>query len=172
MTYFKKRLLHKQRREKYLTSSYEKLMNNWLKSNENKTNGIKKSKELKLREYFERQFVEIKKAREEKQARKPKAENGESQAEIDSQLEAEQEAENKRMRSLAVIPPILLDNRMIKYKFFNKNGLVLDPVSQHKELQVSEMLLDLAGPELPDSNSPSNPPNLQLIPLPSFHPST
>ena len=140
VTYFKKRLLHKQRREKYLTSSYEKLMNNWLKGSEKQTNGIKKSKELKLREYFERQFAEIKKAREEKQSRKPKAENGESQAEIDSQLEAEQEAENKRMRSLAVIPPILLDNKLIKYKFFNKNGLVLDPVSEHKELQVSGKL--------------------------------
>lgn len=138
VTYFKKRLLYKQKREKYLTSSYEKLMNNWLKSSENKTNGgIKKSKDLKLREYFERQFAEIKKAREEKQSRKPKGENGESQAEIDSQLEAEQEAENKRMRSLAVIPPILLDNKLIKYKFFNKNGLVIDPVSKHKELQVS-----------------------------------
>lgn len=112
-------------------------MSNWLKNVEIKTtNGIKKSKDLKLRDYFEKQFPDLKRAREEKQNKaKAKAdENGE----IDSQqLDAEQEAEMKRMRSLAVIPPILLDDKLRKHKFVNNNGLILDPVNEHKELQVS-----------------------------------
>lgn len=143
--YFKKRLFYKQKREKYLTSTYEKLMSNWMKNIENKSNSITKlRKDLRTREYFEKQFAELKRAREEKQSKKQqqsKSTDNNENPEFDinqqqQQLEAELEAENKRMRSLAVIPPILLDDKLRKYKFFNKNGLVRDPVTEHEELKV------------------------------------
>ena len=37
------------------------------------------------------------------------------------------------MRSLAVVPPVLLDKRERRLCFDNRNGLVEDPMSEYRE---------------------------------------
>lgn len=44
--------------------------------------------------------------------------------------------EDKKMRSYAVIPPLLLDARQRLYSFVNNNGRIPDFVSEYKERQV------------------------------------
>ena len=43
--------------------------------------------------------------------------------------------EDKKMRSYAVIPPMLLDARQRKLRFHNNNGFIEDPKNEHKERQ-------------------------------------
>merc|ERR1711997_281111 len=45
----------------------------------------------------------------------------------------EQEMEDKKMHSLAVIPPLLLPPEERKRKFTNNNGLILDPLREYSE---------------------------------------
>ena len=37
------------------------------------------------------------------------------------------------MRSLAVVPPVLLDSRERRLRFENRNGLVEDPMADYRE---------------------------------------
>ena len=41
--------------------------------------------------------------------------------------------EDKKMRSYAVIPPMLLDARQRQMRYINNNGLIEDPVTELKE---------------------------------------
>ena len=41
--------------------------------------------------------------------------------------------EDKKMRSLAVVPPVMLDKRERRLCFDNRNGLVEDPMSEYRE---------------------------------------
>ena len=41
--------------------------------------------------------------------------------------------EDKKMRSLAVVPPVLLDSRERRLCFDNRNGLVEDPMAEYRE---------------------------------------
>ena len=43
--------------------------------------------------------------------------------------------EEKKMRAYAVIPPMMLDDRQRKLRFYNKNGLVDDPKADHQQRQ-------------------------------------
>lgn len=43
-----------------------------------------------------------------------------------------QEMEDKKMRSYAVIPPLILDTRQRKCVFYNENGVVLDMEADFK----------------------------------------
>ena len=43
--------------------------------------------------------------------------------------------EDKKMRSYAVVPPMMLDARQRKMRFLNNNGLIEDPMEQYKEGQ-------------------------------------
>ena len=47
-----------------------------------------------------------------------------------------QQEEERKMRSLAVIPPIMLDSKQRQLRFYNKNGLLDDPMSDYKERQM------------------------------------
>lgn len=43
-----------------------------------------------------------------------------------------QALEDKKMRSYAVIPPLMLDSEQKKYPFMNENGLLTDIVAEAK----------------------------------------
>jgi len=46
------------------------------------------------------------------------------------------------MRSLAVIPPLLLDCWQRRIRFINNNGLIEDPMSEFKERQMCNVWTD------------------------------
>lgn len=126
-------------RERYLTDTYDKLMLSWLKKLEKKeTNPPKKAKDIKLREYFEKQFPELRKQREDKERFSRVGQRIRSDAELEEIMDGlqEQELEDKKMRSYAVVPPILLDSRHKRYNYVNRNGVIEDPMSEYKDRQM------------------------------------
>ena len=44
-----------------------------------------------------------------------------------------EQEEDKKMRMLAVIPPMMLDARQRRIRFLNNNGLLEDPMAVYKE---------------------------------------
>ena len=58
-----------------------------------------------------------------------------SEAEVEDVIERiqEQEMEDKKMHSYAVIPPLLLPPDERRRKFTNNNGLILDPLREYEE---------------------------------------
>ena len=128
----------KSQREGYLTKTYDNLMKEWLKKLESKSNDNKsKAKDNKMREFFEKQFPELKKAREDKErlSRAGQRIGARSEADIEDIMDTLQEAEleDKKMRSYAVIPPIIHDCRQKKYLFVNTNGKIEDPLTEYKD---------------------------------------
>ena len=143
--FFKKRYQEKQVRQRYLTDTYDKLMLSWLKKLEKKeTNPAKKTKDSKMREYFEKQFPELRKQREDKERFSRVGQRIRSDAELEEIMDGlqEQELEDKKMRSYAVIPPILLDSRHKKHYYINRNGFIEDPMSEYKERQMLNIWTD------------------------------
>ncbi|KAG1701340.1 Nuclear receptor corepressor 2 [Nymphon striatum] len=129
---------HKERvaRDTYLTETYSKLYQQWIKKLEKKENSVnKRAKDQKVREYFEKQFPELKKQREDKERISRVGTRIRSDAEFEEIIDGlqEQEMEDKKMRSYAVVPPMLLDETIRKMCFENKNGLIEDPLTQLKD---------------------------------------
>lgn len=142
---FKKRSEEKRARESYLTETYDTLMKEWLKKLEKKdSNPTKKSKDNKMREFFEKQFPELRKQREDRERLSRAGQRIRSDADLEDILDGlqEQEMEDKKMRSYAVIPPIIHDSRHKKYLFVNKNGIVEDPLREHKERSLANVWTD------------------------------
>lgn len=142
---FKKRHRERALREEHLTDTYSKLMQEWLKKMEKKeNNAAKKAKDLKLREFFEKQFPELKKQREDKERISRVSQRIRSDAEWKEIIDGlqEQELEEKKMRSYAVIPPILLDSRQRRLWYVNKNGFVEDLSQEYKEKQLFNIWTD------------------------------
>lgn len=135
--HFKQRLRRKQQREKFLTENYDKLMQEWLSKLESKdTNPVKKNKDNKLREFFEKQFPELKKLREDKERLSRAGQRVRSDADLEDIMDGiqEQELEDKKIRAYAVIPPIMHDVNERNYRFRTNNCKIDDPVREHKEL--------------------------------------
>lgn len=136
LEYFKKRHAEKEQRESYLATTYSKLMQEWLKKVEKVEGSQKrKGKEGKNREFFEKVFPELRKQREDKERFNRVGARIKSEADLEEIMDGlqEQEMEDKKMRSYAVIPPILLDSRQRKLCYSNKNGHILDMESEYKE---------------------------------------
>ncbi|XP_053376289.1 nuclear receptor corepressor 1-like isoform X2 [Mercenaria mercenaria] len=140
--HFKKRHQARKIRERYLTQRYDQLMQAWVKKVEKWENNPKrKAKEAKLREYFEKIFPELKKARDDKErlsrggTRTGLPVYARSEAELEQIMDGihEQEEEDRKMRNLAVIPPMMFDARQRSLKFVNKNGLITDCMEEYKE---------------------------------------
>ncbi|KAK3589151.1 hypothetical protein CHS0354_017117 [Potamilus streckersoni] len=140
--FFKRRHQARKIRERYLTERYDQLMQVWIKKIEKaENNPKKKTKDARLREYFEKVFPEIKKSREEKErfsrvgSRSGMGVYARSEAEFEQIMDGlhEQEEEDKKMRSYAVIPPMMLDARQRKLRFINNNGFIEDPMEEYKE---------------------------------------
>ncbi|XP_077317960.1 nuclear receptor corepressor 2 isoform X6 [Lithobates pipiens] len=149
--YFKRRNHARKQWEQKLCQRYDQLMEAWEKKVERiENNPRRRAKESKVREYYEKQFPEIRKQRElqeRMQSRVGQRGSGLSLSAARSEHEvseiidglSEQENLEKQMRQLAVIPPMLFDAEQQRIKFINMNGLMDDPMKVYKERQVMNM---------------------------------
>ncbi|XP_040579178.1 uncharacterized protein Smr isoform X2 [Lepeophtheirus salmonis] len=136
--YFKKRNEERESRERHMTETYSKLTTQWLKKVEKLENSKKRrEKEQRARDLYEKIFPELRKQREDKERDHRLGTRGavRSEADIENVIERlqEQELENKKMHSYAVIPPLLLPQEERRRKFINNNGLILDPLKEYED---------------------------------------
>ncbi|XP_060049263.1 nuclear receptor corepressor 2 isoform X5 [Erinaceus europaeus] len=149
--YFKRRNHARKQWEQKFCQRYDQLMEAWEKKVERiENNPRRRAKESKVREYYEKQFPEIRKQRElqeRMQSRVGQRGSGLSMSAARSEHEvseiidglSEQENLEKQMRQLAVIPPMLYDAEQQRIKFINMNGLMDDPMKVYKDRQVMNM---------------------------------
>ncbi|XP_042297276.1 nuclear receptor corepressor 2 isoform X6 [Sceloporus undulatus] len=148
--YFKRRNHARKQWEQKFCQRYDQLMEAWEKKVERiENNPRRRAKESKVREYYEKQFPEIRKQRElqERMQRVGQRGSGLSMSAARSEHEvseiidglSEQENLEKQMRQLAVIPPMLYDAEQQRIKFINMNGLMDDPMKVYKDRQVMNM---------------------------------
>uniref|UniRef100_A0A670KEA2 Nuclear receptor corepressor 2 n=1 Tax=Podarcis muralis TaxID=64176 RepID=A0A670KEA2_PODMU len=145
--YFKRRNHARKQWEQKFCQRYDQLMEAWEKKVERiENNPRRRAKESKVREYYEKQFPEIRKQRElqeRMQSRVGQRGSGLSMSAARSEHEvseiidglSEQENLEKQMRQLAVIPPMLYDAEQQRIKFINMNGLMDDPMKVYKDRQ-------------------------------------
>uniref|UniRef100_UPI00398F1648 nuclear receptor corepressor 2-like n=1 Tax=Pristiophorus japonicus TaxID=55135 RepID=UPI00398F1648 len=142
--YFKRRNHARKQWEQKFCQRYDQLMEAWEKKIEQiESNPHRRAKESKVREYYERQFPEIRKQRELQERMQRVGQRGctlsatvaRSEHEISEIIDglSEQENTEKQMRQLAVIPPMLFDAEQQRIKFINMNGLMEDPMKVYKE---------------------------------------
>ncbi|KAM4810370.1 nuclear receptor corepressor 2 isoform 3-T3 [Rhinophrynus dorsalis] len=149
--YFKRRNHARKQWEQKLCQRYDQLMEAWEKKVERiENNPRRRAKESKIREYYEKQFPEIRKQRELQERMQSRvAQRGSSlslsaarsEHEVSEIIDGLSEQENleKQMRQLAVIPPMLFDAEQQRIKFINMNGLMDDPMKIYKDRQVMNM---------------------------------
>uniref|UniRef100_A0A6G1S3K6 Nuclear receptor corepressor 2 n=1 Tax=Hypotaenidia okinawae TaxID=2861861 RepID=A0A6G1S3K6_9GRUI len=154
--YFKRRNHARKQWEQKFCQRYDQLMEAWEKKVERiENNPRRRAKESKVREYYEKQFPEIRKQRElqERMQRLEEKRVGQrgsgglsmsaarSEHEVSEIIDGLSEQENleKQMRQLAVIPPMLYDADQQRIKFINMNGLMDDPMKVYKDRQVMNM---------------------------------
>uniref|UniRef100_A0AAX7TQC4 Nuclear receptor corepressor 2 n=1 Tax=Astatotilapia calliptera TaxID=8154 RepID=A0AAX7TQC4_ASTCA len=152
--YFKRRNHARKQWEQKFCQRYDQLMEAWEKKVERiENNPRRRAKESKVREYYEKQFPEIRKQRElqeRMQSRVGQRGGGltssaaRSEHEVSEIIDGISEHENteKQMRQLAVIPPMLFDAEQQRIKFINMNGLMGDPMKVYKDRQVMNMWSD------------------------------
>lgn len=120
-------------------ATYDKLMVKWLKHVESiDENPAKKQRDQKLREYFEKQFPELRKQREDRE-RLQRGTRVRSDSDTDEITDSVQVQENelKKLHGFAVIPPaMLIDQKQKIYRFTNNNGLIKDPMALHKNMKM------------------------------------
>lgn len=136
LEYFKKKHLEREARETYLVQHYTNLMHEWLKKVEKIESTLKrKTKDAKNREFFEKVFPELRKQREDKERFNRVGARIKSEADLEEIMDGlqEQELEDKKMRSYAVIPPIMLDSRERKLVYTNTNGICTDMKTDYKD---------------------------------------
>uniref|UniRef100_A0A8B9UCM3 Nuclear receptor corepressor 2 n=1 Tax=Anas zonorhyncha TaxID=75864 RepID=A0A8B9UCM3_9AVES len=155
--YFKRRNHARKQWEQKFCQRYDQLMEAWEKKVERiENNPRRRAKESKVREYYEKQFPEIRKQRElqeRMQSRVGQRGSGglsmsaaRSEHEVSEIIDGLSEQENleKQMRQLAVIPPMLYDADQQRMKFINMNGLMDDPMKVYKDRQVMNMWMQPA----------------------------
>lgn len=104
-------------------------------------------KEQKQREFFEKQFPELKKQREDRERFSRAGQRVRSEAELEEIMDGlqEQENEERKMRSYAVVPPILAEVRDVQRRrprYLNRNSLVEDLSAEYKERQMHNVWSD------------------------------
>ncbi|XP_063310387.1 nuclear receptor corepressor 2 isoform X2 [Pelobates fuscus] len=149
--YFKRRNHARKQWEQKLCQRYDQLMEAWEKKVERiENNPRRRAKESKVREYYEKQFPEIRKQRELQERMQSRVGQrgsslslsaARSEHEVSEIIDGLSEQENleKQMRQLAVIPPMLFDAEQQRIKFINMNGLMDDPMKVYKDRQVMNM---------------------------------
>uniref|UniRef100_A0A7N8Y6U8 Nuclear receptor corepressor 1 n=1 Tax=Mastacembelus armatus TaxID=205130 RepID=A0A7N8Y6U8_9TELE len=141
--FFKRRNHARKQREQKICQRYDQLMEAWEKKVERmENNPRRKAKESRTREYYERQFPEIRKQREQQERFQRVGQRGtglsatiaRSEHEISEIIDglSEQENNEKQMRQLSVIPPMMYDSEQRRVKFINMNGLMDDPMKVYK----------------------------------------
>ncbi|XP_051891481.1 nuclear receptor corepressor 1 isoform X10 [Pristis pectinata] len=144
--FFKRRNHARKQREQKICQRYDQLMEVWEKKVERiENNPRRKAKESKTREYYEKQFPEIRKQREQQERFQRVGQRGaglpatiaRSEHEISEIIDglSEQENNEKQMRQLSVIPPMMFDVEQRRVKFLNMNGVMDDPMRVYKERQ-------------------------------------
>ncbi|KAM8962053.1 nuclear receptor corepressor 2 isoform 2-T2 [Pelodytes ibericus] len=152
--YFKRRNHARKQWEQKLCQRYDQLMEAWEKKVERiENNPRRRAKESKIREYYEKQFPEIRKQRELQERMQSRVGQrgsslslsaARSEHEVSEIIDGLSEQENleKQMRQLAVIPPMLFDAEQQRIRFINMNGLMDDPMKVYKDRQVMNMWSD------------------------------
>nr|XP_022902723.1 uncharacterized protein LOC111415336 [Onthophagus taurus] len=138
LDYFKKRHAEKDGRNLHLIETYSKMMQDWhRKVEKTESSSKRKTKEVKNREFFERVFPELRKQREDKERFNRVGARIKSEADMEEIMDnlQEQVLEDKKMRSYAVIPPVMLDGKERKLVYQNNNGCVEDMAAVHKSRQ-------------------------------------
>lgn len=137
---FRTRYRNRLKLEDSVSAEYDKRMEKWLKSIEMEdSQPSKRMKDAKTREFFEKQFPELKKARESGERFSRVGQRvARSDAEVAELMDGitEREDQDKKVKSYAVIPPMLEEMRSRKPKFINYNGYVEDIVANYKEYQI------------------------------------
>ncbi|XP_061753947.1 nuclear receptor corepressor 1 isoform X3 [Nerophis ophidion] len=144
--FFKRRNHARKQREQKICQRYDQLMEAWEKKVERmENNPRRKAKDSRTREYYERQFPEIRKQREQQERFQRVGQRGtglsatiaRSEHEISEIIDglSEQENNEKQMRQLSVIPPMMYDSEQRRVKFINMNGLMDDPMKEYKARQ-------------------------------------
>uniref|UniRef100_A0A8C8SA92 Nuclear receptor corepressor 1 n=1 Tax=Pelusios castaneus TaxID=367368 RepID=A0A8C8SA92_9SAUR len=144
--FFKRRNHARKQREQKICQRYDQLMEAWEKKVDRiENNPRRKAKESKTREYYEKQFPEIRKQREQQERFQRVGQRGaglsatiaRSEHEISEIIDglSEQENNEKQMRQLSVIPPMMFDAEQRRVKFINMNGLMEDPMKVYKDRQ-------------------------------------
>ncbi|XP_030747632.1 nuclear receptor corepressor 1 isoform X1 [Sitophilus oryzae] len=137
LEYFKKKHTERYARHNQLTGTYSKLMQEWLRKVDKIESSTKrKVKEAKNREFFEKVFPELRKQREDKERFNRVGARVKSEADMEEIMDnlQEQALEDKKMRSYAVIPPILLDPKE-RRKYTNNNNFIEDMEVVYKSRQ-------------------------------------
>uniref|UniRef100_A0A8C2X2R1 Nuclear receptor corepressor 1 n=1 Tax=Cyclopterus lumpus TaxID=8103 RepID=A0A8C2X2R1_CYCLU len=144
--FFKRRNHARKQREQKICQRYDQLMEAWEKKVERmENNPRRKAKDGRTREYYERQFPEIRKQREQQERFQRVGQRGtglsatiaRSEHEISEIIDglSEQENNEKQMRQLSVIPPMMYDTEQRRVRFINMNGLMDDPMKVYKGRQ-------------------------------------
>ncbi|KAK2492591.1 hypothetical protein MC885_004439, partial [Smutsia gigantea] len=126
--FFKRRNHARKQREQKICQRYDQLMEAWEKKVDRiENNPRRKAKESKTREYYEKQFPEIRKQREQQERFQRVGQRGaglsatiaRSEHEISEIIDglSEQENNEKQMRQLSVIPPMMFDAEQRRVKF-------------------------------------------------------
>ncbi|XP_054993970.1 nuclear receptor corepressor 1 isoform X8 [Sorex araneus] len=151
--FFKRRNHARKQREQKICQRYDQLMEAWEKKVDRiENNPRRKAKESKTREYYEKQFPEIRKQREQQERFQRVGQRGaglsatiaRSEHEISEIIDglSEQENNEKQMRQLSVIPPMMFDSEQRRVKFINMNGLMEDPMKVYKDRQFMNVWTD------------------------------
>ncbi|XP_072794561.1 nuclear receptor corepressor 1 isoform X4 [Vicugna pacos] len=151
--FFKRRNHARKQREQKICQRYDQLMEAWEKKVDRmENNPRRKARESKTREYYEKQFPEIRKQREQQERFQRVGQRGaglsatiaRSEHEISEIIDglSEQENNEKQMRQLSVIPPMMFDAEQRRVKFINMNGLMEDPMKVYKDRQFMNVWTD------------------------------
>ncbi|KFB43487.1 AGAP004734-PA-like protein [Anopheles sinensis] len=119
-----------------MTERYAQLSQDWTKRvDKMEASAKRKAKEAKNREFFEKVFPELRKQREDKERFNRVGSRIKSEADLEEIMDGlqEQAMEDKKMRSYAVIPPLMLDSRQRRLVFNNENGALIDMETEFKE---------------------------------------
>lgn len=166
IAYFKERLKLRLKLEESVSEEYDRRMEKWLRQIEQEDlQPTKRMRDAKTREFFEKQFPELKKARESGERFSRVGQRvARSDAELDEILDGitEREDQDKKVKSYAVIPPMLEDMRSKKPKYINTNGYVEDIISEYKGYQILNTWTD-EEKEIFRDNYLQNPKNFGLI---------
>ncbi|KAL1502524.1 hypothetical protein ABEB36_007656 [Hypothenemus hampei] len=138
LEYFKNKQTERHARHNHLSATYSKLMQDWVRKCEKiEASTKRKMKEAKNREFFEKIFPEVRRQRENKERFNRVGSRVKSEADMEEIMDnlQEQALEDKKMRSYAVIPPILLDPKERRIKYTNTNNVVDDMETVYKSRQ-------------------------------------
>lgn len=138
LLHFRKIKLERMTRSISLSERYGQLSCDWrMRVEKIESSAKRKAKEAKNRELFEKVFPELRKQREDKERFNRVGARVKSEADMEEIMDNlhEQEVEEKKMRSYAVIPPLMLDQRQRRCIFVNENGALIDMETDFKERQ-------------------------------------